>query len=127
MNKKQKEVLDSMSIRELQNLIYEKQKEEAIKKYGSLRDVEHKITEIEELKAENHDHLYHVIVEDGSEGWEALVEVDREIDYDGDIENLVEDHIVNFMIEKGYYSSGDIEEIRVNEICRYSKPIFRVQ
>jgi len=122
-----KEVLDSMSIRELQNAIFEKQKEEAIKKYGTLRETEHKISEIEELKAENHDHLYHVVVEDGSEGWEALVEVDREIEYDGDIETLVEDNIVNFMIENGYYENGDIEEIRVNEICRYSKPIFRIQ
>jgi hypothetical protein len=121
-----KEVLDSMSIRELQNAIFEKQKEEAIKKYGTLRETEHKISEIEELKAENHDHLYHVVVEDGSEGWEALVEVDREIEYDGDIETLVEDNIVNFMIENGYYENGDIEEIRVNEICRYSKPIFRI-
>ena len=122
-----KEVLDSMSIRELQNAIFEKQKEEAIKKYGTLRETEHKISEIEELKAENHNQLYHVVVEDGSEGWEALVEVDREIEYDGDIETLVEDNIVNFMIENGYYENGDIEEIRVNEICRYSKPIFRIQ
>ena len=122
-----KEILDSMSIRELQNLIFEKQKEEAIKKYGTVRETEHKITEIEELKAENHDHLYHVVVEDGSEGWEALVEVDGDIDYSGDLENLVEDHIVNFMIENNYYQNGDIEEIRVNEICRYSKPIFRIE
>jgi len=127
MDKKQKEMLDSMSIRELQNVIYEKQKEEAIKKYGTVRETEHKITEIEELKAENHDHLYHVVVEDGSEGWEVLVEVDREIDYNGDIETLVEDHIVNYMFENDYYQSGDIENITVNEICRYSRPIFRIQ
>ena len=125
MNKK--EVLDGMSIGELQNIIYEKQKEEAIKKYGTVREVEHKISEIEELKAESHDSLFHVVVEDGSEGWEVLVEVDRDIDYDGELENLVEDHIINYMFENDYYQSGDIEEIRVSEICRYSRPILRIQ
>jgi hypothetical protein len=125
MNKK--EVLDGMSIGELQNVIYEKQKEEAIKKYGTVRETEFKISELEELKAESHDHLYHVVVEDGSEGWEVIVEVDRNIDYDGDMEDVVEDNIVNYMFENGYYQSGDIENIRIDEICRYSRPIFRIQ
>jgi len=125
MNKK--EVLDSMSIRELQNIIFEKQKEEAIKKYGTLRETEHKISEMEEIKADRSNHLYHVVVEDGSEGWEALVEVNRKINYDGDIEDVVEDNIVNYMIENGYYQNGDIENITVNEICRYSKPMFKIE
>lgn len=124
MNKK--EILDSMSIRELQNLIFEKQKEEAIKKYGTVRETEFKMSIMDNLEGKNNNPLFYVVIEDGSEGWEALVEVDREIEYDGDIETLVEDHIVNFMIENGYYENGDIEEIRVNEICRYSKPIFKI-
>ena len=127
MDKKQKEVLDSMSIRELQNVIYEKEKEEAIKKYGNVREVEHKISEVEDIKADGDGNLFHVTVEDGSEGWEAIVEVDGDIDYDGDLENLVEDHIVNFITEKGYYKNGNIDEIRVSEICRYSRPIFKIQ
>ena len=118
MNKK--EILDGMSIRELQNVIYEKQKEEAIKKYGTVRETKHKISEMEYIKTDGDDNLFHVIVEDGSEGWQAIVEVDRDIDYDGDIENLVEDHIVNFMIKHGYYQNGDIENITVNEIDRKS-------
>ena len=122
-----KEVLDSMSIRELQNIIFEKQKEEAIKKYGTLRETEHKISEMEEIKADRSNHLYHVVVEDGSEGWEALVEVNRKINYDGDIEDVVEDNIVNYMIENGYYQNGYIENITVNEICRYSKPMFKIE
>lgn len=125
MNKK--EVLDSMSIRELQNIIFEKQKEEAIKKYGTLRETEYKISEMEEIKADRSNHLYHVVVEDGSEGWEALVEVNRKINYDGDIEDVVEDNIVNYMIENGYYQNGYIENITVNEICRYSKPMFKIE
>jgi hypothetical protein len=128
MNKKQKEVLDSMSIRELQNAIFEKQKEEAMKKYGSLRETEYKISEVEGIKAEEHNPLFHVVVEDGSEGWECIVEISEEVDDDwtGDREEVVEDLVVNFMIEEGYYKNGDIEDIRVNEICRYSRPILKI-
>lgn len=128
MNKKQKEVIDSMSIRELQNAIFEKQKEEAMKKYGSLRETEYKISEVEGIKAEESNPLFHVVVSDGSEGWECIVEIDEEVDDDwtGDREEVVEDLIVNFMIEQGYYKNGDIEDIRVNEICRYSRPILKI-
>ena len=65
-------------------------------------------------------------MEDGSEGWEAIVEVEGDVDWGGDMEELVEDHIVNFMIEKGYYKSGDIDDIRISEMCRYSRPIFKI-
>jgi hypothetical protein len=123
MNKK--EILDGMSIRELQDVIYEKEKEEAIKKYGK-KETEFKMSEIEELEAENGNPLYHVVLEDGSEGWEVLVEVDDDIEYNGDLEELVKNHIINFVIENDYYQSADIEDIRVSEICRYSRPIFKI-
>jgi hypothetical protein len=123
MNKK--EILDGMSIRELQDVIYEKEKEEAIKKYGK-KETEFKMSEIEELEAEYGNPLYHVVLEDGSEGWEVLVEVDDDIEYNGDLEELVKNHIINFVIENDYYQSADIEDIRVSEICRYSRPIFKI-
>ena len=63
----------------------------------------------------------------GSEGWEAIVEVDGDIDYNGDLEELVEDHIVNYMIENDYYQAGDIDGIEVIEMCRYSRPIFKIE
>lgn len=127
MKKEQKELLKSMSIGELEDVIYEKRREEAMKKYGTKRETEYKITEVEELTADSGDNLFHIVVADGSEGWEALVEVDRNLDWGGDLEKLVEDHIVNFMIENGYYENGDIDDITVSEICRYSRPIFRIE
>ena len=33
---------------------------------------------------------------------------------------------INFMMDKSYYEEGDIEDIRVEEICRYSRPIFKI-
>lgn len=126
MNKKQKEVIDGMSISELQNAIFEKKREEAMKKYGTKRETEFKISETEDIKADGDGNLFLVRVNDGSEGWEAIVEVDGDLDWGGDLEELVEDHIVNFMIEEGYYKNGDIEDIEVIEMCRYSRPIFKI-
>lgn len=126
MDKKQKEVIDTLSIHELQNAILEKKMEEARKKYGSKRETEFKMSEAEGIEAEGNGNLFLVRVEDGSEGWEAIVEVDHDVDWGGDLEELVEDHIVNFMIENGYYENGDIDNIEVMEMCRYSRPIFKI-
>jgi len=126
MDKKQKEVIDGMSIRDLENAIYEKRREEAMKKYGTKRETEFKMSEAEGIETEGNGNLFLVRVEDGSEGWEAIVEVDRNVDWGGDLEELVEDHIINFMIENGYYEDGDIDNIEVMEMCRYSRPIFKI-
>lgn len=124
MNKK--EILKGMTIRELQDVIYEKQAEEAMKKYGTKRETEFKMSEIDEIEADGDGNLFLVRVEDGSEGWEAIVEVDRNIDWGGDLEELVEDHIVNFMIEEGYNENGYVENIEVIEMCRYTRPLFKI-
>ena len=122
-----KEVLAEMSVRELQDVIYKKREQEAIDKYGSVRETPFKINEVKTLEAEGSGSLFLVRVEDGCEGWEAIVEVDRDIDTDGDSEeSVVEDNIINFMMENDYYQPGDIESIDVQEMCRYSRPIFKI-
>lgn len=123
MNKK--ELLDGMSIHELQNVIYEKQKEEAMKNMAQ-RETEFKMNEVDELKADGNGNLFHVVVGDGCEGWEAIVIVDENVLFEGDLEDLVESHIINFIIDNDYYESDEIEDITVNEICRYNKPIFKI-
>ena len=123
-----KEILDGMTIRELQNVILQKQQEEAMKKYGTKRETPFKMKEVKTLniKADSTGSLFHVVIADGSEGWEAIVEVDHNIDYGGNLEKLVENHIVNFIIENEYYENGDIEDITVNGLCHYGKSMFKI-
>ena len=58
MNKKQKEVIDGMSIRDLENAIYDKRREEAMKKYGTKRETEFKMSEAEDIKADGDGNLF---------------------------------------------------------------------
>lgn len=129
MKKKEKEILDGISTKELRDLLWEREERELEVKYGTKREVELKIKELDNLDNKCHGNLFHVTVHDGCEGWEALVEIDRDADWYGNEEELVENHIVNFMIENDYYPEGNgggIENITVEEICRYSRPFFRI-
>ena len=124
-----KEVLDGMSIKELQSAIWAKQEQEAIAKFGAKREVVCNIKEVDTLEAEGDGNLFHVRIEDGCEGWEAIVEIERNAlrEWNGDMEEFVENHILNFTLDNDYYEEGDIEEIKVEEICRYSRPFFKIQ
>ena len=131
MNKKERELLDGMSVRELRDAMWEKEEQENAIKFGTKKDVELNMKETLELVADNGSGLFHVRVEDGCEGWECLVEIDRDASdsWTGDDEELVHDHILNFMIDNNYYPEGNgggIEEIKVEEICRYSRPFFKI-
>ena len=125
-----KEILAGMTVRELQDVIYEKKEQEAIEKFSTKKEAQFNIKEVKSLKAEGSGSLFRVRVEDGCEGWEALVEVDRSVreddEWSGDEEELVKNHIINFMMENDYYEPGDIEEVTVEEMCRYSRPIFKI-
>ena len=128
---KKEEVLAGLSISELRDEIYKRQDQENLEKYGTKKEVPFNISEVESLEAEGDGSLFHVRVEDGCEGWECIVEVDRSVrDADwtmrGGEEELVERHIINFMVENNYYEDGYIEDIKVEEICRYSRPIFKI-
>lgn len=84
---------------------------------------------MDNLEAEGNGTLCIVNVQDGCEGWEALVEIDSSIidsDWMGDEEDLVRNHMINFMIDNSYYEAGDIEDVRIQEICRYGRPIFKI-
>lgn len=123
------EVLEGMSVRELQDIIYKKQEQEAIDKFSTKKEAEFKINEVKTLEADGNGSLFHVRVDDGCEGWESLVEVDRSVqdsDWYGDKEEMVKNHIINFIMDNDYYQPGDIEDITVEEICRYSRPIFKI-
>jgi hypothetical protein len=126
MNKQ--ELLDNMSVSELRDEIYKKQVQESIDKFSTRKEAEFNLSEVKTLEADGSGTLYHVRVHDGCEGWEALVEIDREVVDEGyyDGEDLVKDHLINFMIDNNYYEPGDIEDICVEEICRYNRPIFKI-
>ena len=129
MNKK--ELLEDMSITELQEAIWEKQEKEMEYKFHTKKEVEYNLKEIDSLEAEGNGSLYLVNVQDGCEGLEMLVEIERGTldDWFGDVEEFVRRHIINFMIDEDYYPEGQgggIEEIRVEEICRYGRPIFKI-
>ena len=118
-----------MSVSELRDVIYKKQEQEAIEKFSTKKEAEFNLSEVKSLEAEGDGSLFHVRVEDGCEGWECLVEIDRSVrdsDWYGDEEEMVKNHLINFMMDKSYYEEGDIEDIRVEEICRYSRPIFKI-
>ena len=122
-------VLEGMSVSELRDVIYKKQEQEAIEKFSTKKEAEFNLSEVKSLEAEGDGSLFHVRVEDGCEGWECLVEIDRSVrdsDWYGDEEEMVKNHLINFMMDKSYYEEGDIEDIRVEEICRYSRPIFKI-
>jgi len=122
-------VLEGMSVRELQDIIYKKQKQEVIEKFSTKKEAQFNLSEVKTLEADGNGSLFHVRVEDGCEGWECLVEVDRKVqdsDLCDDEEELVKNHLINFMMDNSYYEEGDIEEIEIEEICRYSRPIFKI-
>jgi hypothetical protein len=124
---KQTKTVKEMSVRELQGEINKRKKQEAIDKFSTKKETEFKISEVETLEAEGNGSLYHVRVDDGCEGWESLVEVDEGVEDDECYEDeLVKNHIINFMIDNKYYEPGDINDIIVEEICRYNRPIFKI-
>jgi hypothetical protein len=124
---KQTKTVKEMSVRELQEEINKRKKQEAIDKFSTKKETEFKISEVETLEAEGNGSLYHVRVDDGCEGWESLVEVDEGVEDDECYEDeLVKNHIINFMIDNKYYEPGDINDIIVEEICRYNRPIFKI-
>ena len=121
--------VDEMSVSELRDAMYKKQEQEDIDKFSTKKEAEFNIREVKSLKAKGNGSLYYVRVHDGCKGWESLVEIDQSVDdseWCGDEEELVKNHIINFMIENNYYESGDIEGITVVEICRYNRPIFKI-
>lgn len=123
------EILSEMSVRELQDVIYKKQIQESIDNFSTKKEVEFTISEVETLQADGDGSLFHVRVEDGCEGWESLIEIDRSVrdsDWYGDEEELVKNHIINFIIDNDYYQAGDIEDIIVEKICIYNRPIFKI-
>lgn len=129
MDKKTEEILAGLSVSELQEVIYKKRVQESIEKFSTTREAEFNISETKKLEANGSGNLYHVRVDDGCEGWEALVEITREVvdeGYYSGSEDFVKDHIINFMIENEYYEEGDIEDITVEEMCRYSRPFFKI-
>ena len=129
MNKR--ELLENMSIDELRDVIHAKLQKEAIDKCSTkIEGLPFNIKEVNKLVAEGNGNLFVVRVDDGCEGWEALVEVDDSVtdsDIDIDLEDLVKDYIINFIIKNDYYKPGDISEISVEEICRYGRPIFKIK
>jgi hypothetical protein len=122
------ELLEEMSISELREAIHKKQIQKSIDRYGAKKETKFNLLEGNTLTSDGDGTLYRVMVEDGCEGWEALVEVDRDIDEVGNYnhEDLVLNHMINFMIDNDYYQPGDIEDIRIEGICRYSRPIFKI-
>jgi hypothetical protein len=120
--------VEEMSVSELRDAMYRKQEQENMEKFSTKKEAKFNLSEIKTLESKSNGSLYHVRVEDGCEGWECLVEVDRSVQDEGyyEHEELVKNHLINFMMDKSYYEEGDIEEIRVEEICRYSRPIFKI-
>lgn len=82
---------------ELRAEIRRREEQASIDKYSTTReDVPFKFAKADDLKADDHGALYHIRVEDGCEGWEALIEIDRTVTHGrwtGDLEKVIEDHV----------------------------------
>lgn len=116
--------LKDIPINELLAELQRRKVDEKTKKFSTKQEVEYTMTEVSHLEAEGSGSLFVVRVDDGCEGWEALVNMDADTMWDND--ELVLNHIINFLIDNDYYKPGDIDEITVEEICRYNRPIFKI-
>jgi len=120
--------LKEISTKDLEAELRNRKDTEEELRWKTLPEIEHTIKQIQELDSESSNQLFLAIVEDGSDGFNFIVSVDRELDLE---EDDVEEYVQNYIIEKanngGWLDQLCIEDIRVEEFCRYQKEFMIIE
>lgn len=123
--------LSKVSDDDLKKELLQRLKDERLDEITKLNELEFNISELKHLTNEDDEYLYIVQVEDGSEGCQFIVEVERDIeeykDYETEIDDeFVTEYVTKWLIANEYYTLDRIDSIRAYEICRYQRGILKI-